>query len=52
MRIIDPNLLIHAVNQDSADHEKTGEWRENSLSGTEAAGFARAVALGIMDRTF
>jgi predicted nucleic acid-binding protein len=32
MKVVDLNLLIYAVNEDSADHEKARQWWVNPLS--------------------
>ena len=40
MILIDANLLLHAYNPRSADHEASRRWLEASLSGTELVRFA------------
>jgi len=38
MIVVDVNLLIYAVNQDSPDHQKAKSWLEAAVSGTETVG--------------
>jgi toxin-antitoxin system PIN domain toxin len=38
MIVVDVNLLIYAVNQDSPDHGKAKAWLESAVSGTETVG--------------
>jgi len=35
MIVVDVNLLIYAVNQDSPYHDKAKSWLETAVSGTE-----------------
>ncbi len=48
MRVVDANVLIHAVNVDAADHVAARSWLEHRLSGTEAVGFAWVVLLAFL----
>lgn len=40
MKIVDANVLLYAVNADSAHHDSAQRWLLKSLSGNEAIGFA------------
>lgn len=40
MILVDANLLLHAYNPRSADHEASRRWLEAALSGTELVRFA------------
>ena len=48
MILVDANLLIYAVNQDSPHHEKARRWFEETLSGTTETGFAWIVVLAFL----
>lgn len=48
MRVPDANILLHAVNRSSAEHETARAWLESSLSGTEPMGFAWVVLLAFL----
>ena len=39
MKIVDANVLLYAVNADSAHHDSSQRWLRSSLSGNEAIGF-------------
>jgi hypothetical protein len=39
MKIVDANVLLYAVNADSAHHDSARRWLTSSLSGNEAIGF-------------
>ena len=39
MKIVDANVLLYAVNADSAHHDSAQRWLRSSLSGNEAIGF-------------
>ena len=45
MIVIDVNILIYAVKQDAPLHGKPKAWIEDTLSGTEIAGFPWTVIL-------
>ena len=51
MKIIDANLLLYAVNEDSPRHEQARRWLEGVLSGTESVGFAWTVLLAFLRLT-
>ena len=48
MILVDANLLIYAVNQDSIHHSAAKAWLENLLSGTSEVGFAWIVLLAFL----
>jgi toxin-antitoxin system PIN domain toxin len=48
VRVVDANILIHAVNLDAAEHASARSWLEHVLSGTEAVGFAWVVLLAFV----
>ena len=39
MKIVDANVLLYAVNADSAHHDRARRWLLKSLTGNEAIGF-------------
>jgi uncharacterized protein len=48
MKTPDVNVLLHAVNQDSAQHSAARTWIEGALAGTAAVGFSWAALLGFL----
>src|SRR5437588_11946227 len=48
VKVVDANVLLYAVNQDSPRHEAARTWLDESLSGTEAVGFAWVVLLAFL----
>lgn len=48
MRVVDANVLIHAVNLDVAEHATARSWLEHRLNGTEAVGFAWVALLAFV----
>jgi uncharacterized protein len=48
VKLPDLNLLLYAVNTGSRDHERAKRWLEQTLSGTEAVGFAWLALLGFI----
>ena len=48
MKVLDLNLLIYAVNRDSAVHAKARSWLEATLSGDEPVGIPWVVILGFL----
>jgi uncharacterized protein len=48
MKTPDVNVLLHAVNQDSPQHEKARGWLEAAFSRPEGVGFAWAALLGFL----
>lgn len=51
MIIVDVNLLIYAVNEDSPDHRQTKGWLEATVSGTETVGLPWIVLLAFVRLT-
>ena len=48
MRTPDVNVLLHAVNQDSPQHDKARGWLEAAFSRNEGVGFTWAALLGFL----
>lgn len=48
MRLVDANVLLHAVNTASSQHRRAHEWLDASLNGQEAVGFAWTVLLAFL----
>jgi toxin-antitoxin system PIN domain toxin len=48
VKLPDVNLLLYAIDEESARHERARKWLEETLSGTEAVAFAWAVLLGFL----
>lgn len=48
MKLPDVNLLLYAIDEEAPKHERAREWLEETLSGSEAVGFAWAVLLGFL----
>ncbi|MGC1851357.1 MAG: type II toxin-antitoxin system VapC family toxin [Solirubrobacterales bacterium] len=48
MKLPDVNLLLYAINEDSPYHLRAKPWLEQTLSGTEAVGFAWLALLGFI----
>lgn len=48
MRLVDANVLLHAVNTDAAEHEAARRWLEASLNGIEPVGFAWVALLAFL----
>ena len=51
MKLIDLNLLLYAVNADSANHARAKSWLEHVLSGHEPVGLPWVVLLGFLRLT-
>ena len=51
MMVVDVNLLIYAVNEDSPDHKKAKSWLETAVSGTETVGLAWIAILAFLRLT-
>ena len=51
MIVVDVNLLIYAVNQDSPNHRKAKSWLETAVSGTETVGLSWMVLLAFLRLT-
>jgi Predicted nucleic acid-binding protein, contains PIN domain len=48
VKLPDLNLLIYAIDEEAARHEKARTWLEDVLSGTEEVAFAWSVLLGFL----
>jgi toxin-antitoxin system PIN domain toxin len=48
MILVDVNLLIYAVNEDSRDHKKAKSWLESAVSGSETVGLPWIVLLAFL----
>jgi len=48
VNLVDANVLIYAVNSDSAHHEKSRRWLEAALSGTAPLGFSWVVLIAFL----
>jgi uncharacterized protein len=48
VKVPDLNLLLYAIDEEAAAHERAAAWLEETLSGTEAVGFAWIVLLGFL----
>lgn len=48
MKLLDLNLLIYAVNEDSPNHARARRWLEDQLSGEEAIALPWTVILGFL----
>ncbi len=48
MKIVDANVLLYAVNRDSARHESARRWLDASLGEAESIGFAWIVLLAFL----
>lgn len=51
MIVVDVNLLIYAVNEDSRDHKNAKSWLEAAVSGTETIGLPWVVLLTFLRLT-
>ncbi len=51
MIVVDVNLLLYAVNQDSPNHGKAKAWLESAVSGTETVGLPWIVLLAFLRLT-
>jgi toxin-antitoxin system PIN domain toxin len=47
-QVLDLNLLLHAVNRDSAHHDEARVWLERTLSGDEPVALPWVVLLGFL----
>ena len=48
MKIVDLNILLYAINQDSAQHARVLAWWEETLSGEKPVGLAWIVLMGFL----
>ena len=51
MKIVDLNVLIYAVNEDSAQHAAMRDWWHEALNGDESIGIPWVVLLGFLRLT-
>ena len=51
MKIVDANVLIYAVNEDSPNHAQARSWLDDALQGAEPVGFAWSVLLAFLRLT-
>ncbi|PZS17215.1 MAG: hypothetical protein DLM57_08920 [Pseudonocardiales bacterium] len=51
MKLVDANVLIYAVNSDSAPHDRARSWLDSSLNGGETVAFAWVVLLAFLRLT-
>jgi uncharacterized protein len=40
MKLVDANVLLYAVNEDAARHQRANRWLDGALNGNETVGFA------------
>ena len=48
MKVVDPNLLLYAVNRDAPQHVRAKAWLEQTLTGVEPVALAWVVLLGFL----
>jgi uncharacterized protein len=48
VNLVDANVLLYAVNEDSPQHERARTWLDEALGGAEAVGFAWIVLLAFL----
>jgi uncharacterized protein len=48
VKVPDLNLLLYAIDDEADVHERAAGWLEETMSGTEAVGFAWIVLLGFL----
>lgn len=48
MRLVDANVLLHAVNDRAREHATARDWMTRALSGGETVGFSWLVALAFL----
>lgn len=48
MKLVDLNVLLYAINRDSAHHERVRRWWERALGGDEPIGLTWIVLLGFL----
>lgn len=51
MMVVDANVLIYAVNEDSPHHDLARDWLDTALSGSDTVGFAWVVVLAFLRLT-
>ena len=48
MQVVDANVLLYAINQDTAHHDRARGWFDSALNGEEAVGFTWVVLLAFL----
>ena len=48
MKLVDANVLLYAINEDSPHHKAARGWLDRGLSGAETIGFAWVVVLAFL----
>ena len=48
VKLVDANVLLYAINEDSPHHDSARRWLDLGLSGTETIGFAWVVLLAFL----
>jgi len=48
VKLVDANVLLHAVNSDAREHATAREWLERALNGTEPVAFAWVALLAFV----
>lgn len=48
MKLVDANDLLYAVNSDAAHHERSRNWLDSALSGSDTVGFAWIALLAFL----
>jgi hypothetical protein len=48
VRIVDVNVLLHAIDRDSSQHARARAWLDRALEGGEVVGFASSVVLAFL----
>ncbi|MGB8501062.1 type II toxin-antitoxin system VapC family toxin [Mycobacterium sp.] len=48
MRLLDLNILIYAMDESSARHERARDWLDETLSGSDTVAFAWQVLIGFV----
>lgn len=48
MKVVDANVLIHAINRDSPDHQLAKSWLDRALSGGAPIGFSWVALLAVV----
>jgi toxin-antitoxin system PIN domain toxin len=48
MQVVDANVLLYAINQDTAHHDRARGWLDSALNGEEAVGFTWVVLLAFL----
>lgn len=51
MKLVDANVLIYAVNSDAAHHDRSQQWLDTALSGSDTVAFSWIVLLAFVRLT-